>query len=95
MCICEQTKQQLNGIQLEMLQVKCFSNLKVHLEHLESYKMLLITKYTLATKDVENCPSLCRKFWIREILTSFHLEKSIILSFIRVPMQSISYVLWG
>ena len=48
---------------LEMLQMRCFSNLKVHLNHPESFKMLPVSKYIMSTKDTENFPSLYRNFW--------------------------------
>ena len=43
--------------------MRCFSNLKVHLNHPESFKMLPVSKYIMSTKDTENFPSLYRNFW--------------------------------
>lgn len=68
-----------------MLWMKCFSNLKVHLNHLESYKMLRVSKYCLSIKNKENFLSVYGEFGIREILNSFHLAKSFIPSLILVP----------
>lgn len=72
-----------------MLWMECFSNLKMHLNRLESRKMLWICKYTLSIKDIENFLSAYGEFGIREVLNSSHLEKSVVLSFILVLMQGI------
>ena len=89
LCVCKQPKQRLNGTWLEMLWMECFSNLRVHLNHLESHKMLWICRYALRIKDIENFLSAYGEFGIREILNSSHLEKSVVLSFILVLMQGI------
>lgn len=85
MHVCEQPKQRLNGTWVEMLWMKCFSNLKVHLNHLESCKMLRVSKYCLSIKNKENFLSVHGEFGIREILNSSHLAKSFIPSLILVP----------